>query len=264
MKSPFIRQVLVGIACLVGASTATAQVTLDTPRSGWRHRTPEGSTFVQPIRYPASSVNTEGADVAALISGHILNVKKPAGTLIVNGVAMPITVGPGGAFSRPYAFGSGSNSVEVRYGKQRARRQFYDAAPASLPVKLRVVLSWDTDATDVDLHVVSPTGEHSWYGVRVMPSGGALDVDVTTGFGPEIFAHPSPTDGVWQVYVNYYGAGIGRGQDDGEYGEASDDLTIAQVTVITQENTPHERQQSFRVPLRRPGELTLIRSFSYP
>lgn len=264
MTPLFNRQTLAGMVCVVAASTATAQVTLDTPRSGWRHRAPEGRTFVQPIRYPASSVNTEGADVAALISGHIRDVTKPMGTLVVNGVAMPITVNSDGAFARPYAFGTGSNSVEVRYGKQRARRQFYDAAPASLPVKLRVVLSWDTDATDVDLHVVSPTGEHSWYGDRVMPSGGALDVDVTTGFGPEIFAHPSPGAGVWQVYVNYYGAGIHRDENDGEYGAASDDLTIGQVTVITQENTPHERQQSFRIPLRRPGELTLIRSFSYP
>jgi uncharacterized protein YfaP (DUF2135 family) len=111
-----------------------------------------------------------------------------------------------------------------------------------------VVLSWDTDGTDVDLHVVTPTGEHAWYGDRVVPSGGAIDVDVTTGFGPEIFAHPSPAPGLYHVYVNYYGAG-----------ETTDDLTVAQVAIITGESTARERLQVFRVPLRKPGELTLVR-----
>jgi uncharacterized protein YfaP (DUF2135 family) len=253
--------------CLASATLscgALAQASLDTPRGGWRHPAPSGgSTFVQPINYPASSVNTSGAEAAALISGRVASAsKKRVATLVVNGVATPLMLDETGAFSRPYAFGRGSNSVEIRQGATRVRRQFFDAAPLSAPVELRVVLSWDTDATDVDLHVVSPLGEHSWYGSRETPSGGALDVDVTTGFGPEIFAHPKPPQGTWQVWVNYYG-GRASGSDEGQDGGPAP-VTIAQVTVISRENTPHERQQSFRVPLRRPGELTLIRSFSYP
>jgi len=250
---------LAGVAL---ASSALAQAFLDTPRGGWRHQPPSGgSTFVQPINYPASGVNTVGADAATLISGRIAAAKKRVATLVVNGVATPLMLDETGAFSRPYAFGRGSNSVEIRQGARRVRRQFFDATPVSAPPELRVVLSWDTDATDVDLHVVSPSGEHTWYGNRVTPSGGALDVDVTTGFGPEIFAHPKPQPGAWQVWVNYYG-GLGSSGDDDASGPAP--VTIAQVTVISRENTPHERQQSFRVPLRRPGELTLIRSFAYP
>ncbi len=238
-----------------------AQIVIDNPRAGWRNVAPTDRTFVQPIRYPASAVTADGADTTALITGRIGKVRKSAATLVVNGVAMPIVVGPDGAFSRPYAFGNGSNSVEVRSGRARARRQFYDGDTSRPPVKLRVVLSWDTDATDVDLHVVSPGGEHAWYGNRVMATGGAIDVDVTTGFGPEIFAHPSPPRGLWQIYVNYYGGGVERGDDNGD---PADHITIVQVTIITQENTPHERQQSFQVPLRKPGEISLIRSFSYP
>jgi len=250
---------LAGVAL---ASSAMAQATLVTPRGGWRDQQPSGEhTFVQSINYPASSVNTTGFDAGTLISGRIAAAKKRVATLIVNGVATPLMLDETGAFSRPYAFGRGSNSVEIRQGARRVRRQFFDATPVSAPPELRVVLSWDTDATDVDLHVVSPSGEHTWYGNRVTPSGGALDVDVTTGFGPEIFAHPRPQPGTWQVWVNYYG-GLGSSGDDDASGPAP--VTIAQVTVISRENTPHERQQSFRVPLRRPGELTLIRSFAYP
>jgi uncharacterized protein YfaP (DUF2135 family) len=41
-------------------------------------------------------------------------------------------------------------------------------------------------------------------------------------------------------------------------------LTVAQVPLIFNGNTPDEKQQAFRVPMRKPGELTLLRSFMYP
>jgi uncharacterized protein YfaP (DUF2135 family) len=227
---------------------------IDTPRAGWRHPADDRADFVQPVHYPASSVNAEEASTAALIAGHVAGKPKGPATLVVNGVPMPLRLEQDGSFARPYAFGSGSNSLEVRAGGARTRRQFYDAWAGKAPAKLRVVLSWDSDGTDVDLHVVTPTGEHAFYGGRVTASGGALDVDVTTGFGPEIFAHPSPAPGLYHVYVNYYGAGE----------RPADEVTIAQVAIITGESTSRERLQVFRVPLRNPGELTLVRSFVYP
>ena len=41
-------------------------------------------------------------------------------------------------------------------------------------------------------------------------------------------------------------------------------MTVAQVAVITDEGTPREKQQLFRVPLRKPGEVTLVKAFQYP
>jgi uncharacterized protein YfaP (DUF2135 family) len=87
----------------------------------------------------------------------------------------------------------------------------------------------------------------------VAPNGAALDVDVTTGYGPEIYASPAPPAGIHHVYVNYYGAGRERGQ-----------LTTAQIAVVQDEGTPREKQQVFRVPLRKPGELTHVHSFRMP
>ena len=37
-----------------------------------------------------------------------------------------------------------------------------------------------------------------------------------------------------------------------------------QGAVISNVNTPDERQQVFRVPMRKSGELTLISTFVYP
>jgi uncharacterized protein YfaP (DUF2135 family) len=131
--------------------------------------------------------------------------------------------------------------------------QFYEGYAGRPQPKLRVVLSWDSDGTDLDLHVVSPDGQHAWYGNRAVANGGALDVDVTTGYGPEIYANPTPPQGVYHVYVNYYGTGRGR-----------QDVTTAQVAIVTQEGTGSEKREVIQVPMRKPGELTLIKSFAYP
>ncbi|MFZ6656983.1 YfaP family protein [Undibacterium sp. TJN19] len=247
--------------CLVSGNIAwvpavLADNTVETPRGGWRHTSSEEAGFSQVVNYPASSVNTLGQPESALIKGRITGApKKGPGKLIVNGVNMPLSISETGDYSRPYSFGAGSNSVEVRApgGGDTRRVQFYDANAGKPQARLRVVLSWDSDGTDLDLHVISPDGQHVFYGNRVVPNGGALDVDVTTGYGPEIYANTSPQKGVYHVYVNYYG----NGGDDKA-------VTIAKVAIISEEGKLSEKQQSFQVPMRKAGELTLIKSFSYP
>ena len=244
------------------ATGAAAQAAIDTPTSGWRSAPPRQRDFVQEVHYPAASVNVNGRSASALIRGHIGasakagadGARQPA-RLVVDGVAMPLSTDEDGGFARPWSFGSGSHGVEVRApgGGSGKRTQFYEAQAGRVPTRLRVVLSWDSDNTDLDLHVVSPDGEHVFYGARVAGNGGALDVDVTTGFGPEIFATPSPVRGAYHVFVNYYGAG-----------ERRDVITTAQVAIVEDEGTPREKQQVFRVPMRKPGELTLVRSFLVP
>jgi hypothetical protein len=60
-------------------------------------------------------------------------------------------------------------------------------APDTEPSR-RFVLSWESDASDVDLHVFDDEGGHAWYSSPNLPSGGRLLADVTTGFGPEMFS----------------------------------------------------------------------------
>lgn len=245
------------LAMLLLPTWALAQVTIDAPKGGWRHSAGAQEQYTQPVHYPAASVSLQpGQSATAQIRGTIAGAAKgkPA-TLVVNGVAMPLEVGEDGAFGRPYGFGSGSNSVEVRApdGASRARVQFVDGYQGKTQSRLRVVLSWDSAGTDLDLHVVTPDGGHAWYGNRVLNDGGALDVDVTTGYGPEIFSSAAPPKGNYHVYVNYYGSGSDNSA-----------LTVAQVSVIINENTPRERLQSFRVPMRAAGELTLVKSFVVP
>lgn len=249
-------------AMLLPAHATETQVRIDTPRGGWRSGVGDGSSFTQPVQYPAAIVSSPGdQDDSARIRGHIAAaaVKNPA-LLVVNGVAMPLRVEEDGSFDRPYLFPSGSNSVEVRDGERAAsqRVQFLSDGKGQVPARLRVLLAWDSDNTDLDLHVVTPDGAHVFYANRVAPNGGALDVDVTTGFGPEIYASPTPLTGTHLVYVNYFGGS----QEMDEDGNGA--ITTASVTIISQEGTANEKIETFQVPLRAAGELTLVKRFSYP
>ncbi|MBF0135190.1 MAG: DUF2135 domain-containing protein [Magnetococcales bacterium] len=260
-------------------------IILEAPLGGWRNSFGEEVAYTQVVRYPASFVNTEEpADEAgrrrqqtALIRGSIGQAPKidktpggvqpgrtpsgqnPPHMLIVNGVPMPLLLHDGNRFSRPYFFGTGSNSVEIRSPDRSAvvRRQFYEAYNEKLRPRLRIVLAWDSNATDIDLHVITPKGEHCFYANRVIASGGALDVDVTTGYGPEIFAHPAPPPGNYLVYVNYYGGGWRSGK------QGNAPVTVATITVVSEEGTPDEKLQTHTIPMRRPGELVEVARFVY-
>jgi uncharacterized protein YfaP (DUF2135 family) len=48
-------------------------------------------------------------------------------------------------------------------------------------------MKWDTDKTDIDMHVVEPAQTVN-YQTKTSWQGGVLDRDVTSGFGPETYA----------------------------------------------------------------------------
>jgi tetratricopeptide (TPR) repeat protein len=79
---------------------------------------------------------------------------------------------------------------------------------------LRVTLAWETDANDVDLHVVDPAGEEAFYSHKRTASGLELYADVTQGLGPEVIRTGTPQRGTYHVGVRYFAAGpmgISRG-----------------------------------------------------
>lgn len=267
--TPVVFGTFLGLLALAAPSISRAEAgqqaapQLETPINGWRPKVAKGGQFLQAVNYPAASVNTPAsqADTARIRGAIAATPKTPTATaspatLVVNGVAMPLSTNPDGSFDRPYIFNSGSNSLEVRAPSGAARRvQFYQQAGGETRPQLRIVLSWDSDNTDLDLHVVTPDGERAWYGNRVLSNGGAQDMDVTTGFGPEIFASPSPLPGQYLVYVNYFG---------GSTDEGAQPITTARVTFITHEGTADEKIDTTLVPMRAAGELNFVKRFSYP
>ncbi|MBK7826856.1 AgmX/PglI C-terminal domain-containing protein [Nannocystis sp.] len=73
---------------------------------------------------------------------------------------------------------------------------------------LRFVLNWETDANDVDFHIVDGKGQEAFFSHRQLDSGGELFDDVTTGYGPECFAIPgTPSAYPYKLSAHYYSRG---------------------------------------------------------
>lgn len=91
----------------------------------------------------------------------------------------------------------------------RERLQAHGARIEEEP-SVRFVLSWETDANDVDLHIYDSQGGHAFYGKPELPSGGELYADVTTGYGPECFTIRKPAGrsaAPYKLRVHYYSRG---------------------------------------------------------
>jgi len=69
---------------------------------------------------------------------------------------------------------------------------------------LVIWLQWDTDHTDIDLHVQEPNGNEVYYGRRQSPIGGNLSKDFTQGYGPEIYTLKAPVCGKYIIKAKYY------------------------------------------------------------
>ncbi len=67
-----------------------------------------------------------------------------------------------------------------------------------------VTITWNTDNSDVDLHVVEPTGEVCSYQNRKTRIGGRITQDVTRGYGPEMYVLPRAPKGRFAIRAHYY------------------------------------------------------------
>ncbi|HEX6097099.1 MAG TPA: VIT domain-containing protein [Thermoanaerobaculia bacterium] len=70
--------------------------------------------------------------------------------------------------------------------------------------ELQVEVMWDTNYTDIDLHVTEPSGEVVSYQHRVSKQGGTLHEDITSGFGPETYTLPRMEAGTYEIALDYY------------------------------------------------------------
>ena len=87
----------------------------------------------------------------------------------------------------------------------RANYRVLDTRPS-----LRFVLVWETDANDVDFHIVDAHGDHAYYSHPSLASGGDLYADVTTGYGPECFTvrlAPAARAYPYRLQAHYYSRG---------------------------------------------------------
>jgi outer membrane protein OmpA-like peptidoglycan-associated protein len=129
------------------------------------------------------------------------------------------------------------------------------AAGVGLPTgrSLRFVLSWETDASDIDLHVKDGKGGIAWYSQPNLESGGRLYADVTTGYGPECFAiDGTPAAYPYALSVTYFNqgpAGYGLGHVQVIEHDGSGQLRFDDRPFVLLENRGQQDLGTVRGPL---------------
>jgi hypothetical protein len=74
-----------------------------------------------------------------------------------------------------------------------------------MPVDLRVILNWNLINTDIDLHVIEPSGEKCYYSNKSTRAGGRFSKDFTTGYGPEQYLLKNKLKGKYVIKSNFFG-----------------------------------------------------------
>ncbi len=200
------------------------------------------------VQSPASGshVLDRSVEISGTIdSGQMLVTKLK---VLVGSTIFSTDVGSDGSFDLTVNLSSGDNHlIFATYGPDAdgvLRSVFNNLASVDYVITLDspkslmlVTLTWDTDDTDVDLYVTDPLGDTSWYMDKTTPSGGTLDYDITTGYGPEHWTL-LPTDQVqWgQPYIvrlHYYS----------DHGNGPTNYT---VSVELYEGTSRQQVYSYR------------------
>lgn len=242
-----------------------ASAIIDTPRGGWNYSGLTDHAGDTRVAYPTPPIDRGAQRNRTLIAGHIRDAgKHRIPTLVVNGNPMVLNSGTDGRYERHYAFGGGSNSVEIKSaaGKSLKRVQFFETNPSQLSPQLRIICSWDAPEAEVDLHIITPDGQHAFFAQPVLDGGGGLDVDSVDGPGPEMFTTIAPQHGAYHVFINYWG-NYGPGGYNFDESKRQQPIITTRVTLVFYENTAKEKRESFVIPLRKIGDLNLVKSFMF-
>lgn len=137
--------------------------------------------------------------------------------------------------------------------------QFYEADRSKPQAKLRAMVTWDDPHAQVDLHVITPGGLHAFFANPTLEDGSGFDVDSVDGAGPGIFSSAAPERGTWLFFLNYWGNFDSTGYNFDAAAHDRDVIT-ATLTLVFNENTPNERRETMVVPLRKIGDLMLVKS----
>lgn len=141
-----------------------------------------------------------------------------------------------GAFTGSAILRPGANTVKFIAANEfgvAVSQDFLITYTLSGDILFRATLTWDGSG-DMDLHVVDPNGEHSYYSNKVIGTGN-LDVDNVVAFGPENFTcivpdGSSPVAGTYHIYVhNFDGSAVNANY----------------ISLLLNPGTPYEESATF-------------------
>lgn len=207
------RQVLQGIGADVDQTTGS----LDLPAGTYEVHvsTVTGTTTRATVTYTPGGGGVVSSNIVVYHNGNLYPVSEAS---------------PGATYSHVVDLANGNNVIRVLViGNFDAAAQIdlANILAVSDPLNvfcitedmaIRVVLSWQIDNSDVDLHLIAPGGkvwstEDCYFGNET-PNWGdpattlddpSLDHDNTSGYGPETIVLPIPANGLYTVLVHYWG-----------------------------------------------------------
>ncbi|MDR3076118.1 MAG: DUF2135 domain-containing protein [Synergistaceae bacterium] len=119
------------------------------------------------------------------------------------------------------------------------------------PLDLRVVLTWDSDNTDIDLHVTDPNGEEAFYSHPLSYQGGRVSPDNTEGYGPEEYSLKIAKPGKYRIEVNFYG----------HTQQVISESTAIQLDFFTHYGAPNQEKQSVTMRLKEAKDRIFVGEF---
>lgn len=117
----------------------------------------------------------------------------------------------------------------------------------------RLVMTWDADATDMDLHVLEPSGEEAYYGHNLTTIGGKVSRDFTQGYGPEIYGLKKAMHGTYKVKTKFFGSSASQ---------LIGAVTL-QVDVFTNWGRPNEKRRSMTLRLTEAKEDFVVGTIEF-
>eukprot|EP00727_Mastigamoeba_balamuthi_P011668 m51a1_g7123 hypothetical protein (964) ;mRNA; f:137753-141576 len=112
-------------------------------------------------------------------------------------------------------------------------------------VDIRVSMAWDTDMTDIDLHVIEPTGEECFYGKTRTEIGGMLSRDFQQGYGPEEYMCRNAAGGKYKIRAQYYSS----------HQQSLSGSTTILLSIYTNFSRPDEHYELTTIRLARSTDI---------
>ncbi len=121
------------------------------------------------------------------------------------------------------------------------------------PMDVRVVIDWNHNDTDIDLHIIDPNLEECYYGHNKTAIGGRISEDMTQGFGPEEYTVQKAIKGDYYIKVRYYG----------DRYQKVENPTFMKVTMYTYYGTNKETKETQILRLTRADNEQLLAKLTF-
>jgi len=122
-----------------------------------------------------------------------------------------------------------------------------------LDVDVRIVLTWDSDMTDMDIWVTEPSGEQAKYDHAETTIGGLVSKDFTDGYGPEEYLVHKAMKGKYKIEANYYG----------ESAPSLAGTVTVQAEVYTNFGRPNEQRRALTLRLEKKKDVVAIGEITF-